>query len=126
MTQVVLYSRPGCHLCARALVALRALRASPGDGLLFELTEVNIEADPELERRFLLEIPVIEVDGAVVTRAPVEIAAVRAAHAVLPGPGGAGASRRPSRTARCLRWTSAVTRRNTATRAGAPWWGAPA
>lgn len=79
MTQVVLYSRPGCHLCARALVALRALRASPGDGLLFELTEVNIEADPELERRFLLEIPVIEVDGAVVTRAPVEMAAVRAA-----------------------------------------------
>ncbi len=79
MPRVVLYSRPGCHLCARALVALRALRESPGAAQPFELTEVNIESDSELERRFLLEIPVIEVDGAVVTRAPVEMAAVRAA-----------------------------------------------
>ena len=45
----------------------------------FELREVNIESDPELERRFMLEIPVIEVDGVVVTKAPVDLEAVREA-----------------------------------------------
>jgi len=79
MPRVVLYSRPGCHLCERALVALRALREGPGAPPPFEVTEVNIESDPALERGFLLEIPVIEVDGTVVTTAPVEMAAVRAA-----------------------------------------------
>ena len=45
----------------------------------FELSEVNIESDGELERRFMLEIPVIEVDGVVVTKAPVDLEAVREA-----------------------------------------------
>ena len=45
----------------------------------FELSEVNIESDRELERRFMLEIPVIEVDGVVVTKAPVDLEAVREA-----------------------------------------------
>ena len=75
MAQVVLYSRPGCHLCERAMAALRRLRAT----LAFELREIDIESDPELERRFLLEIPVIEVDGVVVSSAPVDMVAVRAA-----------------------------------------------
>ena len=73
--RVTLYSRPGCHLCEQALSALRRLNASTP----FELHEVNIESDPALERRFLLEIPVIAVDGAVVTQAPVDLEAVRAA-----------------------------------------------
>jgi hypothetical protein len=45
----------------------------------FELTEVNIESDPEIEKKFLFEIPVIEVDGVIVTSVPVEMDAVRAA-----------------------------------------------
>ena len=45
----------------------------------FELSEVNIESDRELERRFMLEISVIEVDGVVVTKAPVDLEAVREA-----------------------------------------------
>jgi glutaredoxin len=73
--RVVLYSRPGCHLCDRARDALEALRASSP----FDLRDVNIESDPGLERRFMLEIPVIEVDGAVVAQAPVDLEAVRAA-----------------------------------------------
>ncbi len=59
--------------------ALRELRGA----LSFELCEVNIESDPELERRFMLEIPVIEVDGVVVTAAPVDLEAVREAVLVL-------------------------------------------
>ena len=57
------------------MAALRELRGTAP----FELREVNIESDPELERRFMLEIPVIEVDGVVVTKAPVDLEAVREA-----------------------------------------------
>lgn len=90
VARVVLYSRPGCHLCEQALEALEALRraSSPGPAAgpaAFDLREVDIEADPELERRYLLEIPVIEVDGVEVTRAPVDIDAVRAALAAASG-----------------------------------------
>ncbi len=71
---VVLYSRPGCHLCDDARRALESLRGE----LAFELREVDIESDRGLERRFMLEIPVIEVDGEVVTQAPVDFGALRA------------------------------------------------
>ncbi len=73
--QVVLYGRPGCHLCDEARAELERLRAR----LPFDLREVSIEGDMELERRFTLEIPVIEVDGVVVTHAPVDLGAVEGA-----------------------------------------------
>ena len=59
MTRVVLYARPGCHLCddARAMLE-RARAATP-----FELHERDIEADDALLWRYLERIPVIEVDG---------------------------------------------------------------
>jgi glutaredoxin len=75
LRQVVLYNRPGCHLCDDAWQALDELQVT----LPFSLREVDIESDPELERRFMLEIPVIEVDGTVVTQAPVDLDAVAAA-----------------------------------------------
>ncbi len=57
--EVVLYGRPGCHLCddARAAV-LRVRERAP-----FTLTEVDIEADDELFKRYLERIPVLAVDG---------------------------------------------------------------
>jgi predicted thioredoxin/glutaredoxin len=73
--QVTLYTRPGCHLCDVAAVQLRALQSS----VRFRLASVSIEGDEELERRYLLEIPVVAVDGEVVTQAPVDLEAVRAA-----------------------------------------------
>ena len=72
MHEVVLYGAPGCHLCEAAAAALEALRRTHE----FDLREVDIHTDPDLERRYLIEIPVIEVDGAVVTQAPVDIEAV--------------------------------------------------
>ena len=72
---VVLYSRPGCHLCDEARAALDGLRATRP----FELRELNVEDDAELERSYGLELPVIAVNGEVVARAPVDIDAVRAA-----------------------------------------------
>lgn len=72
---VVLYSSPGCHLCEDAANLVRTLQRARD----FTFAEVDIHSDPELERRYLFEIPVIEVDGVVVTQAPVDIDRVRAA-----------------------------------------------
>ena len=59
MHQVILYSRPGCHLCDVAREAILALRERLG----FEFTEIDIEADEELELGYGIRIPVVEVDG---------------------------------------------------------------
>ncbi len=72
---VTLYSRRDCHLCEVARHQLRALQRT----FPFHLDEVSIEGDPELERRFLLEIPVVAVAGAVVSTAPIDLDRVREA-----------------------------------------------
>jgi glutaredoxin len=75
MPDVVLYSRPGCHLCEDALQLLESLRTEFG----FALREVNIESDAELERRYFVEIPVIEMSGDVIAQAPIDAAVLRRA-----------------------------------------------
>ena len=72
---VTLYSRPGCHLCDVARLQLRALQRT----FPFTLAEVDIAGDADLERRFLLEIPVVAVAGEVVAQEPIDLAKVRAA-----------------------------------------------
>jgi glutaredoxin len=59
MTRVVLYGAAGCHLCERARDTVTALR----DELGFELEEVLIDGDPELEARYRELLPVVEIDG---------------------------------------------------------------
>ena len=56
---VTLYHAQGCHLCERALAQVAALR----DELGFELEEVDIGGDPELEARYREWLPVVEIDG---------------------------------------------------------------
>ncbi len=75
MTQVLVYSRPGCHLCEEAMEAIVALHR---DGYRFELLEVDIESDDLLLRRHLERIPVVEVDGEVVSELLLDEAALRA------------------------------------------------
>jgi glutaredoxin len=58
-SHVVVYHADGCHLCERALVQVRALR----DELEFELEEVAIDGDAELEARYREWLPVVELDG---------------------------------------------------------------
>ena len=53
--RLVLYGRPGCHLCDDARAVLERI------GHPFE--EVDIEADDELLKRYLERIPVIVIDG---------------------------------------------------------------
>jgi hypothetical protein len=62
--RVVLYARPDCHLCEEARVGLERLCS---DGLDFELEEMDIEADDQLHARFLERIPVVELDGVIVS-----------------------------------------------------------
>jgi glutaredoxin len=75
MTTVTVYSRPECHLCAEAIDALVALHE---EGYRFELHEVDIESEELLLRRLLEKIPVVEIDGAVVSELILDEAAVRA------------------------------------------------
>ena len=56
---VVLYHAPGCHLCERARATLDGLREELG----FELSEVDISGDLDLEKRYRELLPVVEIDG---------------------------------------------------------------
>jgi glutaredoxin len=60
MADVVVYSRPGCHLCEEAIAQIVALHE---EGYRFDLHEVDIESSELLLRRHLERIPVVEVDG---------------------------------------------------------------
>jgi glutaredoxin len=57
--EVVLYHARGCHLCDRA----RAIVAAAHEELPFELREVEIDGDPELESLYREWLPVVEIDG---------------------------------------------------------------
>ena len=61
MIALVIYSRPGCHLCdeMKAVVA-RVAGAAPAT---VTIAEVDISTDPELDARYGLEIPVLMVNG---------------------------------------------------------------
>ena len=56
---VIVYSRPGCHLCDRAKASI--LRANCAD--LFTLEEINIESDSVLLERYQNDIPVVTING---------------------------------------------------------------
>jgi glutaredoxin len=53
--EVTLYTRPGCHLCEEAKVAIAPLLRE----FAASLREVNIEKDADLEERYGWDIPVI-------------------------------------------------------------------
>jgi len=57
--RVLLYGRPGCHLCDDARVVVDRVCRELGE----QWVEVDITTDPELEQRFGEEIPVTFVDG---------------------------------------------------------------
>jgi glutaredoxin len=57
---VIVYSRPGCHLCDEAKHAID----SAGCEDQFTFAEINIESDPELLNKYQYDIPVVTIDGA--------------------------------------------------------------
>ena len=56
---VIIYSRPGCHLCEEAKAAIEQAGCSDQ----FTLEEINIESDEELLRKYKYDIPVVMIDG---------------------------------------------------------------
>jgi glutaredoxin len=74
MTTVVLYSRPDCHLCDEARSAILAIR---DQGLRFELQEIDIDSDDELLSRYLERIPVVAVEGEIVSELILDRVALR-------------------------------------------------
>ena len=64
MTHLTLLTRDGCHLCdAMKVVVGRVQRHHP-----LALTEIDISTDPELERRFGTQIPVLLRGEVVIAR----------------------------------------------------------
>ncbi len=57
--QVTLYTRAGCCLCEDAHRVLKAA----AERVSFELAVVDIDSDPELQRLYNDEVPVIAIDG---------------------------------------------------------------
>jgi hypothetical protein len=56
---VTIYSRPGCHLCDEMKVVVNRIGAT----IPLAIEEIDISADPELERLYGIEIPVLFVAG---------------------------------------------------------------
>lgn len=57
--RVTVYGRAGCHLCEVAVEVVAGVCAELGEAYV----EIDIDSDPELQRRYGAEIPVTLVDG---------------------------------------------------------------
>ena len=56
---VTVYSRHGCHLCEDAVKTLEGMR----EELAFEIEIISIDGNPELEKLYGNEVPVIHING---------------------------------------------------------------
>lgn len=58
-SEVVLYSRKGCHLCEIVKESLSKLSRQRG----FQWREIDVDSNTELKRRFTDEVPVVFING---------------------------------------------------------------
>jgi uncharacterized membrane protein len=65
MLTVTLYMRQDCHLCEQARTDLESIQAK----YPHRLVEIDIDTDPALQKKYLIEIPVVEV-GPYALKAP--------------------------------------------------------
>jgi glutaredoxin len=56
---VTVYSRHGCHLCENAIQTLEGMRQE----LRFSIDVIYIDENPELEKLYGNEVPVIHING---------------------------------------------------------------
>ena len=59
MTLVTIYGRTGCHLCENALQLLQSMQ----DELNFQIEEILIDGNEELEKLYGEKIPVTHIDS---------------------------------------------------------------
>lgn len=77
-----MFGRPDCHLCR---IAEQEIASVLGSGSNVRVESIDIESDPELLRRLLERIPVVEVDGRVVSELEFDEEAFRGALDLAPG-----------------------------------------
>jgi uncharacterized membrane protein len=65
MLTVILYTRKDCHLCEQAKADLESIQ----EKYPHRLVEIDIDTDPALQKKYLVEIPVVEV-GPYALKAP--------------------------------------------------------
>ena len=59
MSEVILYTRHGCHLCDEAQALLEQLRQRAE----FSLAVIDVDRDPALQAKFTNEVPVVFIGG---------------------------------------------------------------
>ena len=74
---IILYTKPGCHLCDGVLEDLRLL----GYEMDLIVETVDITSAPALLERFQTLIPVVDVDGGPLLTPPITIRRLREARA---------------------------------------------
>jgi glutaredoxin len=79
--RVMMYGRPGCHLCEVAAETIARVCAELGE----QWVEISIDDDPELREEYGEEIPVTLVDGRRHDFWRVDEARLRAALTASPG-----------------------------------------
>ena len=60
MHDVVVFSKPGCHLCEKVIAELEGLKQDVGH---FTLNVKDITTDTGVFEKYFLNIPVVQVDG---------------------------------------------------------------
>ena len=58
--RVVVLTRQGCHLCDESIAQVAAVCAESGEAYAV----LDVDSDPELQRRYTEQVPVTFVDGA--------------------------------------------------------------
>jgi len=58
---ITVYSREDCHLCAVALSRIETV--SDETGVAVDVTEIEIDGDPELEAEYGDSVPVVFIEG---------------------------------------------------------------
>jgi glutaredoxin len=59
MTVITVFGRHGCHLCDVAVEVLDGMR----EELNYEIEKIYIDGNPELEKLYGEQVPVIHIDG---------------------------------------------------------------
>jgi Glutaredoxin-like domain (DUF836) len=64
LSALTLLGKPGCHLCEE----MRAVVERVLEGTALQLQELDIQDHPDLERRYVFEIPVLLFEGQEIAR----------------------------------------------------------
>ncbi|MSQ72967.1 MAG: glutaredoxin family protein [Betaproteobacteria bacterium] len=74
LPRITLYSRKNCHLCDDMLKALEALRVD----LHFHLDVIDVDANPDLARRYGELVPVLAAGASVICQYRLNVSELRA------------------------------------------------